>query len=324
MGTIRYGLIGCGEHALQSHVLPGEKIPELELVALCDPNEESTWQMCHTLGRDIEVHTQNDLMRRSDIDAVVIASPDRFHLSTLSQAIHMRKHVLCEKPMATTREEMLQLRTVLEIARSDRLIVTSCHPRRFDPPYLMLKNVLSDLIGQLGKILGIKLDFSYHRPGEHKADLHQGLLIDHVNHEHDLITFLLGPTNTWMRRLADSHTHYEAFGMRSDGVSLHFTGTRKLEARIYPEYVAIRFERGHVLLETASGTLTIYDHESQQMSKLSLASTDYSARFLGIMQNFVDSIRGTTNNYLTHNDLINNSEIGVALTETGTWAPNLL
>lgn len=324
MKPIRYAIIGCGEHALQSHILPGKNVEGLELVAICDPNPEARRQVQHALKRVVAELSEQEVMRDSALDAVVIASPDRFHFSTLEFAIRENLHVLCEKPIVTSTEEIAHLRVALAVARQNDLVVTSCHPRRFDPPYLLLKSALPELVEKLGLILAIELDFSYHRPGEHKKDLHHGLLIDHVSHELDLINFLLGRSKTWMRRLSDSLTHYEAYGMRSDGVSLHFMGTRKLEARIYPEYVAIRFERGRILFETKTGKLTVHDHELQTSLDVTLAPTDYSARFLGIMQNFADAIRGKTENYLTHADLIDNAEIGVALTQTGVWAPDLL
>ncbi len=324
MRHIRYALIGCGEHALQSHVLPGEQVQGLNLAMVCDPNQEAVHLVSTTLQRDVPEFTEDELDNDLYVDAVLIASPDRFHLSTLERAVRAGKHVLCEKPMATSVEEMVRLRAILAEATERRLVVTSCHPRRFDPSYVLLKMVLPDLIEKLGSIIAIGLDFSYHRPSERKTDLHHGLLIDHVNHELDLVNFLLGRSSTWMRRLSDSLTHYEAFGMRSDKVSLHFMGTRKLEERIYPEYITIRFERGHALLETKSGIMKIHLHESQTTMIKLLAPTNYPTRFLGIMQNFADTIRGTAENYLTHEDLIDNSEVGVALTQTGVWAPDLL
>lgn len=39
--TIRYGIIGCGGHAIQSHLIPGNAIPGLELVMLYDPVAEA-------------------------------------------------------------------------------------------------------------------------------------------------------------------------------------------------------------------------------------------------------------------------------------------
>ncbi len=324
MRIIRYALIGCGEHALQSHVLPGQHVEGLKLVAVCDPNAQARYLIQHALKEGVPELTEQEVMKNAEIDAVVIASPDRFHFETLEHAIRSGKHVLCEKPIVTTIDDVTHLRVALDVARSNNLVVTSCHPRRFDPPYVLLKMALPDLIENLGSIIAIGLDFSYHRPSERKTNLHHGLLIDHVNHELDLTSFLLGRSNTWMRRLSDSLTDYEAFGMRRDGVSLHFMGTRKLEERIYPEYVTIRFERGHALFETKSGVVTIHNHESQTSINSMLAPTDYPARFLGIMENFADTICGSAENYLTHEDLIDNSEVGVALTETGVWAPDLL
>jgi predicted dehydrogenase len=146
---------------------------------LCDPNAEARYNICHALK--VEIHETNEvsLLERRNVDAVVIASPDRFHLDSLVRAVKAGKHVLCEKPMVTSEEELSRLRTVLELALASNLVVTSCHPRRFDHPYTILKQRLPEFVSQFGNILAVELDFSYHKPS--KQGLHQGLLIDHIS-----------------------------------------------------------------------------------------------------------------------------------------------
>lgn len=322
MKTIRYAIIGCGDHALQSHAIPGLSVDGLELVAICDPNPDSIKVFSEALDFHGAVMDENVIMNDRDIDAVLIASPDQFHALSLHHAIHEGKHVLCEKPLASVEGDLGYLEAAIEIAAGNQLVLTSCHPRRFDPPYLWLAKTMSDHTHRYGKVLSVHLDFSYHAPS--KDNLHHGLLIDHVNHELDLVNFLFGHSPTWVRKLFDSQTHYQAVGKRNDGIALFFEGTRRLHGRVYPELATLRFERATVTVYTASGTVVVHDHETGRVIRRRYSrqcKTNYPLRFSSVMQNFVDVIRGDKDNYLTPKDLHENSEIGVVLTTESLWDP---
>ncbi|HAU66016.1 TPA: hypothetical protein DCW61_01595 [Candidatus Uhrbacteria bacterium] len=322
--NIRWALVGCGEHGIRSHVVPAEKIEWVDLVAVCDPNLSARTLVETTVGRSLQHLSEEGVYASADIDAVVIGSPDRFHLASLERAVMAGMHVLCEKPLATEVNDLERLTAILEMAEEKGLVVTSCHPRRFDYPYRGMRNELRRLTEMVGNILSLQLDFSYHAPS--KEGLHKGLLIDHINHELDTANYLLGYSPTWMKRIVDSQTHYQAFGARKDGIALFFEGTRKLNGKTYPEFIRIRFERGHIELDCKRGRATLCHHDDTDgLEPYSrgqrVPKTNYESRFLNVMQNFADSIRGVTENYLTHQDLRDNSAVGVHLTQSGHWDP---
>ena len=131
-------MIGCGDHALQSHAIPGQNVEGLDLVAVCDPNTALLERFVAALAHPAIPMTEAAILEHPDIDAVIIASPDRFHAASLSRAVQSSKHVMCEKPLATETEELTDLWLALEAADTD-LVITSCHPRRFDIPYVWLQ-----------------------------------------------------------------------------------------------------------------------------------------------------------------------------------------
>jgi len=315
-------MIGCGEHALRSHALPAQKIRGLTLVGVCDPNETSLDVFVGALDHAVIPMSEEEALGDPNIDAVVIASPDRFHAGSLLRAVQAGKHVLCEKPLDVEFDELEQFKTSLIEADSRGLVVTSCHPRRMDPPYMWIQFMIPMLRHRFGSVLSISLDFSYHRPS--KVGLHKGLLIDHINHELDTVNFLLGYNPTWMRQVCDSETHYQAVGCRQDGVMLIFEGTRRLNEITYPEFVRIRFERGDIWCDCNYGVVTINDHDTGELetNETLMPCTDYETRFLRVMQNFVDTIRGEGSNYLSPRDLIDNTSIGVTLSEQPLWDPH--
>lgn len=322
MEPIRLAVIGCGEHARKSHIEPVCRIPGFQITALCDAEVEYATGVASFVeaeggGRDIVIFPPiklENMLAGDLVDAVVIASPDRFHAAQLEIALEHGKHVLVEKPLAVTPKDM---KRVIKALQQEKLIVTSCHPRRFDPPYLAIKQALPAWTTDFGPLLDVMLDFSYHAPS--KKGLHAGLLIDHVSHEIDLLNWLLGFSNVHARKQHDEQTRYKVDGIRlDDDVTFSFHGTRRLDDRRYPEFVRLRFERGTAEIWT-SGHVTVLDHVQGPRSFSPWPATDYALRFRTLMENFRDAIRGECSIELTRRDLLMNSMIGMELTRSNEF-----
>lgn len=217
--------------------------------------------------------------------------------------------------MGISTTEMALVQRAFEVARERSLIISSCHPRRSDPPYVTLKTLLPQLIEEMGAVVSFRLDFSYHRPT--KAQLHLGLLMDHVNHEVDLLSFLFGPQTMKATRLFDDQVRYEVVGMRDDGISFVFSGTRMLDKTIYPEFVSIRFQRGEISVDTFTGRIRIYPHEDKPRRHTSLQRTNYERRCKAVNHNFVNTVLRTALSYLSQVEMMQNTHSGIALTEAG-------
>lgn len=314
--TISYAIIGAGEHALRAHAVPGSNIPSLNLIGFFDPSKEAAQVFQVGFGSSLRRFTSEDELLGSNVYAIIIASPDSYHPDSLAKAIKAGKHVLIEKPLINFPDEVEILQGSLRAAESSNLVITSCHPRRFDPPFLWVKSNLDQLIQELGAVTSIDFDFSYHQPQD-PWKINRSLLLDHANHEIDLVNFLLGHSGFTAKKLLDGFDRYEVAGIRQDDVSFQFRGTRRLKAHDYREYLYIRFNQGYLALDTNSGFTTIQNHETGE-SRIELSGvTDYPVRFKGIMANFAAAIRGEETNYLSPNDLWVNNLFGVLLTSTG-------
>jgi predicted dehydrogenase len=102
-GKLKVGIIGSGIWGNQhAHVF--STLPETELLGVCDLDADRAGQMSRKFGG--EAFTDHrDLLAMADLDAVSIATPDFTHTPLILDALKAGKHVLTEKPLATSVEE---------------------------------------------------------------------------------------------------------------------------------------------------------------------------------------------------------------------------
>lgn len=308
---IRIGVWGFGSHG-RAHAKLFKHVDGLKLVSICDDKPE-TARLCRYYGKDIKFFTDPSAFLAS-VDAVLVATPDKHHISNLFDAVQAGKHVFMEKPLAITNQEILELSNLMTIAEQKGLVVTSCHPRRYDPPFVWLKESLPRFEVKMGDVLSFDFDFSYHQPSE-PWKAHRSLMLDHLGHEFDLATFLFGLVSVRMQLQHDAYDRYAVSGMRDDGIALSFSGTRMLDSRKFFEWATIRFRRGELRLDCKTGWATIYDHDTGEKWSERCGITKYDTRNRLVVENFVATINGTVTNYLSRNDLYYNNFVGVILLE---------
>ncbi len=103
-GTVRYGVIGAGTHG-ENHIKCVAAAPSASLIAIADTDGARAQQMAARYGSPRTVTDYRDLLAIDEIDAVSIALPDHLHRAACEDAFAAGKHVLVEKPMATSVED---------------------------------------------------------------------------------------------------------------------------------------------------------------------------------------------------------------------------
>ena len=100
MSVLNIAIIGCGGITLQNH-LPGLALcPEVKVTALCDTDAAALERARQQTGIPLTSTRHEDIVRRDDIQAVIIATPNFTHAPIALEAITHGKHLLCEKPLA--------------------------------------------------------------------------------------------------------------------------------------------------------------------------------------------------------------------------------
>src|SRR6185436_5745934 len=100
MKPIGVAIIGCGGITLQNH-LPGLALcPDTRVVALCDSDAATLERARQQTGIGVGSTHFEEIVKRDDVHAVIIATPNFMHGPIALAAIAGGKHVLCEKPIA--------------------------------------------------------------------------------------------------------------------------------------------------------------------------------------------------------------------------------
>ncbi|MBM3845818.1 MAG: Gfo/Idh/MocA family oxidoreductase [Verrucomicrobia bacterium] len=100
MKPLGIALIGCGGITLQNH-LPGLAMcTDVRVSALCDPAPATLETARQQTGVQVASPDYREIVKRDDVDAVIIATPNNVHAEIAHAALAHGKHVLCEKPLA--------------------------------------------------------------------------------------------------------------------------------------------------------------------------------------------------------------------------------
>ncbi|MCD5343195.1 Gfo/Idh/MocA family oxidoreductase [Arthrobacter sp. AK04] len=103
---VRIGLIGSGWMGAFHAESVARRVPGAALAAIADPNTESAQSLALQLGTAKVTASAEDIFADPEIDAVVIASPARFHSPLIAQAAAAGKHIFCEKPAGQSLAEL--------------------------------------------------------------------------------------------------------------------------------------------------------------------------------------------------------------------------
>lgn len=141
---LRVGVLGCGPIAQFAHFESCVKARNADLYAICDVADDLVERMACTHKPDRTYRDYDAMLADPQLDAVVIATSDSFHVPAAIQALEAGKHVLCEKPIGVSVEEVEKLSAVVE--RSGKVLQVG-HMKRFDPALEAARDFVRDGMG---------------------------------------------------------------------------------------------------------------------------------------------------------------------------------
>ncbi len=157
---INIGVIGCGgrgRYDASAFDAFGKKNNACQIVAACDVYEKRKKRVADKYNVKGYLDYR-ELLNQSDIDAVIIASPDHWHGKMAMDAMDHGKDVYLEKPMVHTNEEARQL--VATVKETKRILQVGSQTTSADIWWKAKKAIADGMIGQM-----IESQGSYHRNG---------------------------------------------------------------------------------------------------------------------------------------------------------------
>jgi predicted dehydrogenase len=142
---LRVGVLGCGPIAQSAHFDACRKARNAQLYAICDVAEDLVAKMAAVHQPQHTYHDFDHMLADPQVEAVIIATADQYHVPLCHQAIAAGKHVLVEKPLGVAIEEVEELRRQL---RQTRLVLQVGNNLRFDPGIAFAAKFLREEIGQ--------------------------------------------------------------------------------------------------------------------------------------------------------------------------------
>ena len=144
MPEVGFGVIGVGTWG-ELHAKVYASTPGARLAAVCDANGERARQVGGACGA-AQIYTDyRELLADQTVQAISIVLPDFLHREAVVAAAEAGKHILVEKPLATTEEDG---RAMIEAARSAGVTLFVDFHNRWNPLFNHLKQALDD--GELG------------------------------------------------------------------------------------------------------------------------------------------------------------------------------
>ena len=309
---IKVGLIGCGKITEVRHAPEYAENPNCEIVAYYNPTREKAEKLAALYGGT--VYDSIEELLASDVDAVSVCVPNKFHDSVSVQALKAGKHVLCEKPMAITKEGC---EAMLEAQRESGKILMIGLNQRFAKAHVKAREIFQS--GELGDLVAFETHFSH--PGPEgwtgKADswffekktAAFGAMADLGVHKTDLLYFLTGKKivqtyavlATTDKKFADGRPievddNAMAIYVNEDGVigTMHAGwtnyGQENNSTKLYCQGGVIRMyddPEHSLIVEKKDGEIVKYDLDKLTSNK---DQTSGGRTTTGVIDAFVDSI----------------------------------
>ncbi|WP_165997667.1 Gfo/Idh/MocA family oxidoreductase [Bacillus sp. Cs-700] len=196
MNELKIGVIGCGSIAKHRHLPEYAANKQIKIVAVCDIVKSRADETAVLYGAK-SYESYEELLQNSEVDAVSVCTPNYLHAPVSIAALKAGKHVLCEKPMATSRADAEEM---IEAASTSGKKLMIAHNQRFVPSHAKAREILAS--GEIGKVYSFRTAFGHPGPEGWSVDGKEswffekdkafiGAMGDLGVHKTDLIRYLL-------------------------------------------------------------------------------------------------------------------------------------
>ena len=283
---LRVAIVGCGKIADQ-HVLAIQRIPDCQIVAVCDREMLMAEQLSQRFGIDHCFADAEAMLSATKPDIVHVTTPPQSHFPIATQCLERGSHVYIEKPFTVTAQEA---ETLIRLAGEKGLKITAGHNLQFTLEMLEMRRLIGEgFLG--GKPVHLESHFSY--------DLG----------DTSYVGPLLGNRNHWVRSLPGQLLHNIlshgiaalAEFLDEEIIDLVAWGDQSAKLRMLGETEIL--DELRVLLRDASGTTAFFCFSTQLkpgLNQLRIYGPVNSIMIDHITGSIIRSKTGSYKSYLTY------------------------
>lgn len=341
---LRVAIVGCGSIAELRHAPEYALNPNVEIVAYYNPDKKKAEKLAQKYGGRV-VDSYQEIMKDETIDAISDCSTNEMHHIITTTALQHGKHVLCEKPIATTLEGA---ETIVKAQKESKKILVIAHNQRLAQAHIKAKSILQS--GELGRVLSFKTSFGHRGPEHwsvdkskatwffHKERSGLGVAGDLGVHKIDLIRYLLDDEITeisaFKGTLNKKNEEGNPIEVCDNIVSILKTANNVLGTASF-SWTYYGDEDNSTILYCEKGIMKIYDNPEYQIEiskmggevikyKLEELQTNDNQTSSGMIDLFVDSILNNRTSPITGEDGLKALKIILAAIESAENGKNII
>lgn len=189
VGKLGIGVLGVGEMGRRHAENLRRLVPEANLVAVADASAERAAQVASELEVNHSFSSLEDMLACPGIEAVVIATPDKFHARSIETAAAAGKDILCEKPIAITLEDA---RAALTAVANAKVRLQIGFMRHYDPAYeTAMRHIEVGEIGDPVIFKSVGRDKEVPPLAAYQSNINGMLFYNNTIHDFDLARWLM-------------------------------------------------------------------------------------------------------------------------------------
>jgi len=189
MRKLGMGVVGVGEMGKRHAENLKRQVPGARLIAVADAVAPRAKQVAEELEIEHSFGSLEEMLERKDIDAVLIATPDKFHAQGIRTAAAAGKDVLCEKPLAT---DLADAHAALQEVGRKGVRLQIGFMRRYDPAYAAaMRRVEAGEIGTPVLFKSIGRDKDEPPLAAYQSQINGMLFYNNTIHDFDLARWLM-------------------------------------------------------------------------------------------------------------------------------------
>lgn len=316
--TVKLGFLNVAHMHATSYAHAVNTLPGVELVGVADENEERGRWFAQTYRTTY--YRDYEALLAQELDGVIICSENVKHAPLTRMAASAKKHVLCEKPIATS---IADARSMIQACKDNGVQLQIAFPCRFNTPIARSREIFR--AGRIGRLLAIKGTNRGKMPGGWfvQPELSGGgAVIDHTVHVADLIRWFTGrefvevyaETGRFMHDIPTEDSGLLTFEL--EGSVFCTLDTSWSRAKAFPTWGDVTMEligtEGLLAVDGFKQHTEFYSHTSQDVHWLPWTDD----MDLGLVRDFVDMIRTGRAASITGEDGLRATELALAAYES--------